>query len=58
VKRERGGAFIHFDINKLGRIAAVGHRVTGRKIGMINRHFGIRWELVHVCVDDASAAGQ
>ena len=42
------------DIKKLGRIGSVGHRMTGRKTGAINRHLGIGWEFVDVCIDDAS----
>ncbi len=32
----------------------MGHRITGRYPGAVNRHHGIGWEFVHVCVDDAS----
>jgi transposase InsO family protein len=32
----------------------VGHRITGRRPGVVNRHHGIGWEFVHVCIDDAS----
>jgi len=32
----------------------VGHRITGRYPGAVNRHHGIGWEFVHVCIDDAS----
>jgi transposase InsO family protein len=32
----------------------VGHRITGRQPGVVNRHHGIGWEFVHVCIDDAS----
>jgi hypothetical protein len=39
---------------KLGRIAGIGHRITGRRSGMINRHRGIGSEYLHVAVDDAS----
>jgi transposase InsO family protein len=39
---------------KLGRIGGVGHRITGRRTGAINRHHGIGWEVLHVCIDDAS----
>lgn len=45
---------IHLDIKKLGRIGSVGHRITGRQSGVVNRHHGIGWEFVHVCIDDAS----
>ena len=48
------GELIHLDIKKLGRIGSVGHRITGRFPGAINRHHGIGWEFVHVCIDDAS----
>jgi hypothetical protein len=37
-----------------GRIGSVGHRITGRYPGAVNRHHGIGWEFVHVCIDDAS----
>src|SRR6185295_4376101 len=53
-ERENPGELIHIDIKKLGRIGSVGHRVTGRRTGVINRHLGIGWEFVHVCIDDAS----
>jgi len=29
-------------------------RKDGRYSGVINRHHGIGWEFVHVCIDDAS----
>jgi hypothetical protein len=32
----------------------VGHRITGRYPGAVNRHHGIGWEFVHVCINDAS----
>ena len=41
-------------IKKLGRIGSVGHRITRRYPGPVNRHHGIGWEFVHVCIDDAS----
>jgi transposase InsO family protein len=53
-QRERPGELIHIDTKKLGRIAGIGHRITGRRFGMINRHRGIGWEALHVAVDDAS----
>jgi transposase InsO family protein len=52
--RENPGELIHLDIKKLGKIGGVGHRITGRRTGVINRHLGIGWEFVHVCIDDAS----
>ena len=53
-QRENPGELIHIDIKKLGRIGSVGHRITGRQTGLVNRHLGIGWEYVHVCIDDAS----
>src|ERR1700692_2572399 len=53
-EREHPGEIIHIDIKKLGRIGSVGHRITGRQTGVVNRHLGIGWEYVHVCIDDAS----
>ena len=53
-EREHPGELIHLDIKKLGRIGSVGHRITGRYPGVVNRHHGIGWEFVHVCIDDAS----
>jgi transposase InsO family protein len=53
-EREHPGDLIHLDIKKLGRIGSVGHRITGRYPGVVNRHHGIGWEFVHVCIDDAS----
>jgi transposase InsO family protein len=53
-ERQNPGELIHLDIKKLGRIGSVGHRITGRSAGTVNRHHGIGWEFVHVCIDDAS----
>ena len=53
-EREKPGELIHIDIKKLGQIGSVGHRITGRQTGVVNRHPGIGWEFVHVCIDDAS----
>src|SRR5437588_2698134 len=53
-ERDPPGELIHIDIKKLGRIGSVGHRITGRYPGAVNRHHGIGWEFVHVCIDDAS----
>ena len=49
-EREHPGELIHLDIKKLGRIGSVGHRITGRQTGVVNRHLGIGWEYVHVCM--------
>src|SRR3954447_5353578 len=40
-ERENPGELIHLDIKKLGRIGSVGHRITGRYPGAVNRHLGI-----------------
>jgi transposase InsO family protein len=53
-ERERPGELLHIDTKKLGRIDGIGHRITGRHSGAINRHRGIGWDYLHVCVDDAS----
>ena len=50
-QRERPGELIHIDVKKLGRIEAVGHRITGDPR---DRRRGAGWEYVHVCIDDAS----
>src|SRR6202011_1758791 len=56
-QRERPGELIHIDSKKLGRIAGIGHRITGRTPGAVNRHHGIGWEALHVCIDDATRLG-
>ena len=53
-ERDCPGELIHLDTKKLGRIQGVGHRITGRRPGAVNRHHGIGWEALHVCIDDAS----
>jgi transposase InsO family protein len=50
-QRAAPGELIHIDTKKLGRIDGIGHRITGDRRG---RKKGIGWDLVHVCVDDAS----
>ncbi len=52
-QRERPGELIHIDTKKLGRIAGIGHRITGYHVG-VNRKRGIGWDVLHVCIDDAS----
>jgi transposase InsO family protein len=52
-QRQRPGELVHIDTKKLGKIG-IGHRITGRRTGMVNRHRGIGWEYLHVSVDDAS----
>jgi hypothetical protein len=50
-QRERPGELLHIDPKKLGRIEAVGHRITGARR---DPKRGAGWEWVHVCLDDAS----
>jgi transposase InsO family protein len=50
-QRERPGELVHVDTKKLGRIKAVGHRITGDRR---DTRRGAGWEAVHVCIDDAS----
>jgi len=50
-ERAAPGELIHIDTKKLGRIDGIGHRITGDRRG---QRKGIGWDLVHVCVDDAS----
>ena len=45
------GDLLHVDIKKLGRIAGIGHRITGDRR---HRARGIGWEYVHVAIDDAT----
>jgi transposase InsO family protein len=56
-ERQRPGELIHIDIKKLGKIGGIGHRITGWRQGVVNRHYGIGWEFVHVAIDDASRIG-
>ena len=51
-ERHRPGEMIHLDIKKLGRFAAIGHRITGDRRTARSR--GAGWDFLHVCVDDAS----
>ena len=50
-ERARPGELLHVDIKKLGRIAGIGHRITGDRR---HRGHGIGWEYVHVAIDDCS----
>ena len=52
-QRERPGELIHIDTKKLGRIDGIGHRITGYHVG-VNRNRGIGYDVLHVCIDDAS----
>jgi hypothetical protein len=37
-------------VRPIRRIGSVGHRITGRQPGVVNRHLGIGWEYLHVCI--------
>jgi transposase InsO family protein len=50
-ERQRPGELLHVDIKKLGRIAGLGHRITGERR---HRARGSGWEYVHVAIDDCS----
>jgi transposase InsO family protein len=50
-ERAHPGELLHIDIKKLGRIAGIGHRITGDRR---HRARGIGWEYVHVAIDDGS----
>ena len=52
-ERQRPGELIHIDTKKLGRIDGIGHRISGRHVGM-KRSRRLGWEHLHVAVDDAS----
>ena len=52
-QRQRPGELIHIDTKKLGRIDGIGHRITGYHTG-VNRNRGIGYDVLHVCIDDAS----
>ncbi|HEU4977114.1 MAG TPA: IS481 family transposase [Baekduia sp.] len=57
-ERARPGELIHVDVKKLGRIARVGHRITGaagkRQAGYHRKRGQLGWEFVHVAIDDAT----
>lgn len=50
-ERQWPGELIHIDTKRLGRIAAVGHRITGDRRDTTR---GVGWEALHVCIDDAT----
>ena len=52
-ERAMPGELVHIDVKKLGRIAGVGHRISGHR-AKANRTRGAGWEFVHVCVDDCT----
>jgi len=60
-ERKTPGELIHIDIKKLGRFEQVGHRITGERTRQSStrgqrggKSWGVGWEFVHVCIDDAS----
>jgi transposase InsO family protein len=50
-ERKRAGELLHIDVKKLARIRGIGHRITGDRSTRVR---GIGWDIVHVCIDDAS----
>lgn len=50
-ERDRPGELIHIDMKKLGRIEAVGHRITGDPSRRVR---GAGWEILHLAIDDHS----
>ena len=52
-ERARPGELVHVDVKKLGKVAGVGHRVTGHR-AKAGKTRGGGWEFVHVCVDDCT----
>jgi len=50
-ERAHPGELLHFDIKKLGRIEAVGHRATGDRRDRVR---GAGWEYLHIVIDDHS----
>jgi transposase InsO family protein len=53
-ERATPGELIHLDTKKLGRFDRVGHRITGDRTRHGSNNNGPGWEIVHVCIDDAS----
>jgi transposase InsO family protein len=60
-EREHPGELIHIDIKKLGKFNRIGHRITGERTRQSStrgrrggKSWGVGWEFVHVCIDDAS----
>ena len=52
-ERAMPGELVHIDVKKLGRVAGVGHRITGHRAKAGTTRGG-GWEFVHVCVDDCT----
>jgi transposase InsO family protein len=60
-EREHPGELIHIDIKKLGKFNRIGHRITNDRSRQSSsrgvrggKSWGVGWEFVHVCIDDAS----
>jgi transposase InsO family protein len=53
-ERARPGELVHIDVKKLGRVAGVGHRITGERRKGGGHARGAGWEFVHVCIDDCT----
>jgi transposase InsO family protein len=53
-ERAQPGELVHVDVKKLGRVAGVGHRITGDRRKGGGQARGAGWEFVHVCVDDCT----
>lgn len=51
-ERAHPGELLHIDAKRLGRIAGLGHRITGDAGRHPRQHPG--WESLHVAIDDAS----
>ncbi len=52
-ERAAPGELLHLDIKSLGKIARLGHRITGNRSGQ-SRSRGLGWDHLHVAIDDAS----
>jgi len=58
-ERSRPGELVHLDVKKLGRVAGIGHRISGNRASQRGRYQRrlqgrLGWEYVHVAVDDYS----
>jgi transposase InsO family protein len=58
-ERSRPGELVHLDVKKLGRVAGIGHRISGNRASQRGRYQRrlqgrLGWEYVHVAVDDFS----
>jgi transposase InsO family protein len=58
-ERSRPGELVHLDVKKLGRVAGIGHRISGTRASQRGRYQRrlqgrLGWEYVHVAVDDYS----